>query len=72
MTSGNLLEVPDESIFIQYLVKKLWENKEKFLPAEILYGKIKEAVVNNSTTNPQYGTIQNIGDEGGDFIFIKR
>jgi hypothetical protein len=30
------------------------------------------AVMNNSENVPQFGTIQNVGDEGGDFIFIKR
>jgi hypothetical protein len=31
-----------------------------------------KAVINNSENIPQFGTIQNVGDEGGDFIFIKR
>ena len=33
---------------------------------------MKEAVMNNSPNIPRYGTIQNVGDEGGDFIFIRR
>jgi hypothetical protein len=28
--------------------------------------------MNNSPNVPQYGTIQNVGDEGGDYIFIRR
>lgn len=72
MTSGNLEEVPDESIFIQYLVKNLAENNEKYLPAERLYRSFKPAVMNNSDNVPQFGVIKNAGDEGGDFIFIKR
>lgn len=70
MTSGTLNEVPDKSVFIEYFNKRLGENNEKFLSSEQLFGLIKPAVLNNSKNIPQYGTIQNTGDEGGDFIFI--
>jgi hypothetical protein len=30
------------------------------------------AVINNSRVIPQFGVIQDVGDEGGDFIFILR
>jgi hypothetical protein len=30
------------------------------------------AVINNSNVVPQFGEIKEVGDEGGDFIFIKR
>jgi len=33
-----------------------------------LFVSFREAVMNNSPNTPQYGTIQNAGDEGGDFI----
>lgn len=72
MTSGILQEVPDESIFVQYLIKRLRENNEKFLPSESLFSSFKTAVMNNSPNVPQFGVIQNVGDEGGDFIFISR
>jgi len=72
MTSGTLKEVPDQSVFIEYLIRRLGENKRKYLPAEQLFSSLKEAVINNSPNIPQYGTIQNVGDEGGDFIFIRR
>ncbi len=72
MTSGTLNEVPDRSVFIEYLIKRLDSNKQKYLPSEQLYSSLKEAVINNSPNIPQYGTIQNVGDEGGDFIFIRR
>ena len=72
ITSGILQEVPDESMFIKYLVERLNENKEKFLPSEILFSSFKQAVMNNSPNVPQYGVIQNVGDEGGDFIFIHK
>lgn len=74
MTSGTLKEVPDQSVFIQYLVKRLQQNTEKYLSAEQLYSTLRIAVINNSANGqvPQFGEIKESGDEGGDFIFIKK
>ncbi|MFC2111320.1 caspase family protein [Bacteroidota bacterium] len=72
ITSGTLKEVPDKSVFLQYFLKRLTENTDKYLSAEQLYSSLRMAVINNSPNIPQYGTIQNVGDEGGDFIFIRR
>ena len=72
ITSGTLTTVPDRSPFFQYLIKNLKENNKDFLPAEELFSQMKIAVINNSDNVPQFGTIQNAGDEGGDFIFIRR
>lgn len=73
ITSGNFNnEVPDKSVFFQYLIKNLKENANDYLSAEELFSKMRMAVMNNSETVPQFGTIQNVGDEGGDYIFIKK
>jgi hypothetical protein len=72
ITSGMLTEVPDKSVFCMYLLKNLKENANEFLSAEELFSKMRMAVINNSENVPQFGTIQNVGDEGGDFIFIRR
>jgi hypothetical protein len=72
MTSGILEEVPDKSIFLEYLVKRLEENEDKYLTSELLFSSFKASVMNNSPTVPQYGVIQNVGDEGGDFVFVRR
>jgi tetratricopeptide (TPR) repeat protein len=74
MTSGANTVVPDNSIFFQYLVKKLDENDESCLSAETLYTKVKPAVIYNSPNNhiPQFGVMPQAGDEGGNFIFRKR
>lgn len=73
ITSGTLTVVPDKSVFIQYLVKKLEENKDKYLSEEQLFSQFKTAVINNSPGQvPQFGTILNTGDEGGNFIFIRK
>jgi tetratricopeptide (TPR) repeat protein len=70
MTSGTLTTVPDESVFFSYLIKRLSENTETFLPSEDLFNSLKQAVINNSMVVPQDGVIAESGDEGGDFIFI--
>jgi hypothetical protein len=72
MTSGNLSVVPDKSFFIEFLIKVLSENDVDYLPAGTLYTRLYEPVMNNSSTVPQFGVIQGAGDEGGDFIFIKK
>ena len=71
MTSGNLSEVPDKSIFIDQLLKKLNENEQDYLPSAKLFNLIYQPVSDNAT-EPQFGVIQGAGDEGGDFIFIKK
>ena len=73
ITSGNDTEVPDESVFMKYLVKALSENKEKYLSAQKMFiTQIIEAVMAESKTEPRYGTLELAGHVGGDFIFSKK
>lgn len=72
MTSGTLTQVPDRSAFTKYLLDRLVENNEKYLTSEQLFSSFRMAVINNSDVVPQYGEIYNVGDEGGDFVFIKK
>lgn len=73
ITSGAMKTVPDKSVFIEYLAKRLEENERNLLPAEILFSSFKIAVMNNSHGQvPQFGDIKGAGDEGGDFVFLKR
>ncbi len=74
MTSGTLKTVPDESVFIEYLLKNLVNNQAPLLSADQLFRHFKTAVINNSPNGqvPQYGPISQAGDEGGDFVFLKR
>lgn len=72
MTSGTLTEVPDRSSFTRYLFERLTENKDTYLSSEQLFSSFRIAVINNSDAIPQYGEIRNVGDEGGDFIFLKK
>lgn len=72
MTSGTLTEVPDKSVFMKYLLKQLETNDIKHVASEQVFYNIKPAVLNNSPNTPQFGVMQNTGDEGGDFVFIMR
>jgi hypothetical protein len=74
ITSGALSAVPDKSVFMEYLLKRLEQNQNPLLSAEELFSSFRMAVINNSIKGqvPQYGDIINAGDEGGDFIFLKR
>ncbi len=74
ITSGSLKTVPDRSVFVEYFVKRLNENIEQYLDAQQLFVSFREAVINNSPNNqtPLYGAISEAGDEGGDFVFVRR
>jgi len=72
MTSGSLTTVPDISVFMKYLLKTLIENQNKYLASEDLFEEIRLAMRNNAGTKPLYGEIQNVGDEGGDFVLIRK
>ena len=73
ITSGNDTEVPDESVFMKYLVKALTDNKEKYLTAQKMFiNQIMEAVMTETKTEPRYGTLELAGHIGGDYIFAKK
>ncbi|MCX6334850.1 MAG: caspase family protein [Bacteroidia bacterium] len=72
MTSGDLTEVPDESIFVKTFIEQLSSNKENYLPTEKLFFSIKPNIVKEVDLIPQFGTIKNAGDQGGDFIFFRK
>ena len=73
ITSGNDSEVPDESVFMKYLLKALAENKENYLSAQKMFiTRIIEAVMTETKTEPRYGTLELAGHVGGDFIFSKK
>jgi len=72
MTSGTFKEVPDKSVFLEFLIKRLQQNQKKYLSSGELFNNFRNAVLNNSPNVPQFGVIQDAGDEGGDFIFIRK
>lgn len=74
ITSGTLTTVPDQSVFMEYLLKGLEDNTEPLVNAEQLFYRLKLAVVNNSPNGqiPQYGVIRETNDQGGAFIFLRK
>ena len=77
ITSGGLEEVEDagkdgHSIFTYYLIKSLQQNQNKYLDVSQLFSDFRIAVTNNSEQTPQLQVVRDTGDEGGQFIFIKR
>jgi hypothetical protein len=72
LTSGSMTTVPDESVFMKYLLKSLDENQLMYYSTEELYDNVRLSMRNNATTRPAYGEIQNAGDEGGCFVLIRR
>ena len=74
ITSGNMTEVPDKSVFINYLGDRLIKNKNRYLTSEQLFSSFKMAVINNSSNMqiPQFGVVRETGDQGGDFVFQKK
>ena len=59
-------------MFFKYLIDRLTNNKNPYLSASELFQSIEIPVGNNRPNTPQFEDIQNVGDEGGDFIFIKK
>jgi hypothetical protein len=77
MTSGGIEPVMDggkngHSVFAYYFLKSLNENESKYYDVGQLYNQIKIPVVNNSEQTPKLSPVKDTGDEGGQFIFIKK
>lgn len=77
ISSGGIEPVMDggrdgHSVFAYYLLKSLQSNTNKYFDASQLYSNIKIPVTNNSDQSPNFQPIKNTGDEGGQFIFIKK
>ena len=77
MTSGNIQPVADggkdnHSVFTYYLLKYMKENTARYFSARELFNDIERPVINNSDQEPQYKPLKNTGDEGGQFIFIRK
>jgi uncharacterized caspase-like protein len=77
MTSGGIEPVMDggkdgHSVFAYYFLKTLGENQNKYFDAGQIYNKIKIPVINNSEQSPKLAPVKNTGDEGGQFLFIKK
>lgn len=77
ITSGGIEPVMDggregHSVFAYYLLRALENNEGRFYDASQLYDRIKIPVTNNSEQRPKFAPIKYSGDEGGQFIFIRK
>lgn len=77
ITSGGIEPVMDggkdgHSVFAYYLLQTLKNNQRQYLDADLLFESLKIPVVNNSEQVPNYNPIRSTGDEGGQFLFIKK
>lgn len=77
LTSGGVEPVMDagregHSVFTYYFLRALERNDEKYFDAGQLFNDLKVPVANNSYQTPAYSPVRNTGDEGGQFIFIKK
>jgi hypothetical protein len=72
LTSGMKETVPDKSLFIDYLLKCLLSNQNKYLRASEIFQYLQEPVLSNTNNAPQFGVIKNTNHEGGEFIFIRK
>jgi uncharacterized caspase-like protein len=77
MASGGNEPVADgggsgHSIFTDSFLKALQEiDKPVFAADELFSQHVKARVAGKSEQVPQYGSIRNSGDEGGDFLFVR-
>lgn len=77
MTSGGIEPVMDggkdgHSVFAYYLLKALKENNAEMMDASQIFNSLKIPVYNNSDQSPDFKPISKSGDEGGQFIFMKK
>lgn len=77
MTSGNLTPVIDvgsntHSIFAYQLIKCFKNNIRKYITHRSIYNQIAPIICNNADQKPMCLPIRNVGDQGGEFIFIQK
>ena len=79
LTSGGNEPVADgwmfldkHSLFAHYLIAQLSRNKDKYLTAGSLFERVMTPVSDKGFQTPEYKTIPNTGDEGGEFLFVSK
>jgi hypothetical protein len=48
LDTGTLSEIPDKSVFIEYLIQRLEDNEDKYATSQDLFTRLRKAVINNS------------------------
>ena len=77
ITSGGIEPVMDggrdgHSVFTYYFLRALKQNREPYYDAGQVFERLKIPVANNSEQTPILQAIKNTGDEGGQFIFVRK
>ena len=77
LTSGGIEPVMDggregHSVFTYYFLKALKQNDNKYYDVAQIFNQLKIPVANNSEQTPILQAVKNTGDEGGQFIFIRK
>jgi hypothetical protein len=70
--AGGWMFLDQHSLFAHYLINQLERNAEKVLAASSLFLQVKTPVSNKGFQTPQYRTIKDTGDEGGEFVFVRK
>ena len=70
--AGGWMFLDQHSLFAHYLIAQLSRNTDKYLTASSLFERVKTPVSSKGFQTPEYKTIQNAGDEGGEFLFVSR
>jgi hypothetical protein len=73
-TSADLKPVPDRSDFLKHLISNLKNNRARFFLSEDLYINTRNSLIRGTSKKDpvKWGVLRDCGDEGGDFIFIRR
>ena len=77
ITSGGIEPVMDggrdgHSVFTYYFLRALKQNRDPYYDAGQVFERLKIPVANNSEQTPILQAIKNTGDEGGQFIFVRK
>lgn len=77
LTSGNIEPVADggkngHSVFNYFLLKELSNPGKNYFVTHELFSRIAPVVANNSNQRPMCRPLQNVNDEGGQFVFMRR
>ena len=73
-TSAYLKPVPDRSDFLLLLISNLENNSQPMFLSEDLYINTRNSLLRSTSKKDpvKWGVLQDCGDEGGDFIFIRK
>lgn len=71
--SGNIEKVPDQSNFLDALLRGLENNQQDYFSIHSIYWDLLQTASRQKLpTSPKYETIQGLGDDGGEFIFRRK